>query len=97
MIMKKTFSSVLLITGGCLLVANLLFEGVSIIGAKMCLDSNWADICVQMLVCHVWDYGADIWSTRNQKEEATGSNSAIKLFERGMLLVRRARRWAGEV
>ena len=92
--MKKTFSSVLLITGGCLLVANLLFEGVSIIGAKMCLDSNWADICVQMMVCHVLGITALIFGALGVKR---GSNSAIKLFERGMLLVRRARRWAGEV
>ena len=41
------------IVGGCLLAANLLFEGVSIFGAAMCLDSDWMDICVQMMVCHV--------------------------------------------
>ena len=53
MMLKKTFSSALLIVGGCLLAANLLFEGVSIFGAAMCLDSDWMDICVQMMVCHI--------------------------------------------
>lgn len=53
MILKKSFSAVLQIVGGCLLAANLLFEGVSILGAAMCLDNDWMDICVQMMVCHI--------------------------------------------
>ena len=53
MMLKKPFSAVLQIVGGCLLAANLLFEGVSILGAAMCLDSDWMDICVQMMVCHI--------------------------------------------
>ena len=53
MMLKKPFSAVLQIVGGCLLAANLLFEGVSIFGAAMCLDSDWMDICVQMMVCHI--------------------------------------------
>ena len=53
MMLKKSFSAVLQIVGGCLLAANLLFEGVSILGAAMCLDSDWMDICVQMMVCHI--------------------------------------------
>nr|WP_142412746.1 hypothetical protein [Clostridium sp. Marseille-P7770] len=53
MMLKKPFSAVLQIVGGCLLAANLLFEGVSILGAAMCLDNDWMDICVQMMVCHI--------------------------------------------
>ena len=53
MMLKKMVSAVLLIVGGCLLAANLLFEGVSIFEAAMCLDSDWMDICVQMMVCHI--------------------------------------------
>ena len=53
MMLKKMVSAVLLIVGGCLLAANLLFEGVSIFGAAICLDSDWMDICVQMMVCHI--------------------------------------------
>ena len=53
MMLKQPFSAVLQIVGGCLLAANLLFEGVSILGAAMCLDNDWMDICVQMMVCHI--------------------------------------------
>ena len=68
MMLKKMVSAVLLIVGGCLLAANLLFEGVSIFGAAMCLDSDWMDICVQMMVCHILGVMAFIFGVLGTKE-----------------------------
>lgn len=77
MMLKKTFSSVLLIVGGCLLAANLLFEGVSILGATMCLDSDWADICVQMMVCHVLGITALIFGALGIKKRKQQCDQAL--------------------
>ena len=68
MMLKKPFSAVLQIVGGCLLAANLLFEGVSILGAAMCLDSDWMDICVQMMVCHILGVMALIFGVLGTKK-----------------------------
>ena len=68
MMLKKPFSAVLQIVGGCLLAANLLFEGVSILGAAMCLDNDWMDICVQMMVCHILGVMAFIFGVLGTKE-----------------------------
>ena len=68
MMLKKPFSAVLQIVGGCLLAANLLFEGVSILGAAMCLDNDWMDICVQMMVCHILGVMAFIFGVLGTKK-----------------------------
>lgn len=79
----KRFSilSALLLIFGCLLLSiNIVIEIVSLLGSAMCLDSNWTDIAMQMIIFHfstIIPIALTIISILLRKRTLSSSNSSF--------------------